>query len=229
MNVTAKELAAEAIKRNQQAVALETTRASDVQLKALDWLWPNRFALGKLGLLAGLPDRGKGLITADMAARVTNRELNDWPCGEGRAQFGNVVMLSAEDDAADTIVPRLIVAGADTNRVHLVSAAKRSDGTKKTFNLVTDLELLRAKIEEIGDVVLVVIDPLTAYLGVGKVNTFQGGDVRGVLTPLVDMAAENHFFVLGIMHFNKKADVSDALLRISDSLAFGAVAFVKRV
>jgi putative DNA primase/helicase len=134
------------------------------------------------------------------------------------------VLLSAEDDTADTIVPRLVAAGADLHRVHIVSMAQRGDGSKRTFNLVTDLEALRAKIEEIGDVVLVIIDPLTAYLGVGKVNTFQGGDVRGVLMPLVDLAAENRFFVLGIMHFNKKADVSDALLRISDSLAFGAVA-----
>jgi hypothetical protein len=30
--------------------------------------------------------------------------------------------------------------------------------------------------------------------------------------------------IIGVMHFNKKMDVTNALLRISDSLAFGAVA-----
>jgi putative DNA primase/helicase len=65
---------------------------------------------------------------------------------------------------------------------------------------------------------------LTNYLGVGKVNSNATIDVRGVLMPLVELAAEHHFLVLGIMHFNKKAEVSHALLRISDSLAFGATA-----
>jgi hypothetical protein len=104
--------------------------------------------------------------------------------------------------------------------------------TERSFQCINGVERdpvslhvpLRAKIKEVGDVVLVIIDPLTANLGVGKVNTHSGGDVRGVLTPLVELARENHFFVLGIMHFNKKQDVSDALLRISDSLAFGPVA-----
>src|SRR5262249_43795393 len=71
---------------------------------------------------------------------------------------------------------------------------------------------------------MVVIDHVTSYLGVGKVNTFQGGDVRGVLMPLTELAMENHFLVLGIMHFNKKGEVNNALLRVSESLSFGAVA-----
>ena len=38
------------------------------------------------------------------------------------------------------------------------------------------------------------------------------------------MAAEKHIFVLGVVHFNKKADVASAMLRISDSLAYVAAA-----
>jgi hypothetical protein len=49
-------------------------------------------------------------------------------------------------------------------------------------------------------------------------------DVRGFLTPLTDLAAEMRLFVLGIMHFNKKADVTNAMLRIADSLAYVAAA-----
>jgi putative DNA primase/helicase len=220
----AEEIAESALRKAQQAVSLESVVASAVSLKAVEWVWPNRFAFGKFAILAGLPDRGKGLITADMTGRITNPKMNDWPCGEGRAPFGSVIMLSAEDDVEDTIVPRLIAAEADLHRVQIIRMAKRSDGTKHTFSLLTDLEALRAKIEQIGDVVMVVIDPVTSYLGVGKVNTFQGGDVRGVLMPLTELAMENHFLVLGIMHFNKKGEVNNALLRVSESLSFGAVA-----
>jgi AAA domain len=92
------------------------------------------------------------------------------------------------------------------------------------FNLVTDLRLLRKAIERIGNVVLVIIDPVSAYLGVGKVDGRSATDVRGVLTPLKDMAEELHIAVIGIAHFNKKDDIKSALLRVSDSIAYVAAA-----
>ena len=94
----------------------------------------------------------------------------------------------------------------------------------RMFSLISDLEPLRRKIIEIGDVRLVLIDPISAYLGVGKVDSFRGTDVRAVLTPLTTLAVDTKVAVIGVMHFNKKTDVTNALLRISDSLAFGAVA-----
>jgi len=42
-----------------------------------------------------------------------------------------------------------------------------------------------------------------------------------VLAPLTEFAAEKRLFVLGVLHFNKKTDVTNAMLRISDSLACG--------
>jgi hypothetical protein len=42
-------------------------------------------------------------------------------------------------------------------------------------------------------------------------------DVRAVLGPLVSLATELKVAVIGIMHFNKKLDVTNVLLRISDS------------
>jgi putative DNA primase/helicase len=89
---------------------------------------------------------------------------------------------------------------------------------------MTDLALLREEIERVGNVVLVIIDPVSSYLGVGKVDGRSATDVRGVLTPLKEMAEELHIAVIGIAHFNKKDDVKSALLRVSDSLAWVAVA-----
>jgi putative DNA primase/helicase len=92
------------------------------------------------------------------------------------------------------------------------------------FSLVTDLELLRRKITEVGDVRMIQIDPLSAYLGHGKMDSFRTTDVRAVLGPVCELAAELKVAIVGVMHFNKKIDVTNALLRISDSLAFGAAA-----
>ena len=97
-------------------------------------------------------------------------------------------------------------------------------GEEKHFSLVTDLHLLRKAIVRIGNVVLVIIDPVSAYLGVGKVDSRSAADVRGTLTPLKNIAEELHIAVIGIAHFNKKDDIKSALLRVSDSIAYVAAA-----
>jgi putative DNA primase/helicase len=97
-------------------------------------------------------------------------------------------------------------------------------GKDRMFSLVTDLQMLKQKIMEVGNVLLIQIDPMSAYLGVGKIDSFRTTDVRAVLGPVVDLANECNAAIVGIMHFNKKTDVTNALLRISDSLAFGATA-----
>jgi putative DNA primase/helicase len=190
-------------------------------MSTVTWLWPNRFALGKLGIIAGLPDEGKGQLANYIVARVTTG--GPWPMGEGRSPIGNVVILQAEDGLSDTVVPRLAAAGADLSRVHLLGLVA-DQGKKRMLNLQTDLEILRRKIIDVGDVKLAVIDPVSAYMGVGKMDSFRTTDVRAVLGPLVDLLEELMIAGVGIMHFNKKVDVTNALLRISDSLAFGAAA-----
>jgi hypothetical protein len=107
--------------------------------------------------------------------------------------------------------------------VHFVNGA-RVNGKDKPFSLVTDLPLLRNAIGKNGNVVLVIIDPISAYLGVGKVDGRSATDVRGVLTPLKDMVEELHVALVGIAHFNKKDDIKSALLRVSDSIAYVAAA-----
>src|SRR6516164_3928740 len=200
---------------------LVTTMVADLEMCGIDWLWPGRFARGKFGLIAGLPDMGKGQIAAFITATVT--AALELPCDEGAAPQGNVIWFNAEDGASDTIKPRLIAAGADISWVHIVKGA-RVGGEDKTFSLVTDLQLLRKAIKRIGNVVLVIIDPMSAYLGVGKVDGRSATDVRGVIGPLTQLAEELHVAVIGIAHFNKKDDIKSALLRVSDSIAYVAAA-----
>jgi hypothetical protein len=201
--------------------SLVSSVASSYQMVAVRWLWQDRFALGKIGLIAGLPDEGKGQTLAHIAAVVTNG--GKWPMGEGHAPQGNVIVFSDEDDPRDTLVPRFAAAGADLDRIHIIKMAVE-DTKDRLFNLATDLEALREKIAEVGDVRLILIDPVSSYLGVGKIDGYRTTDVRAVLTPLATLAQDCNVSIIGVLHFNKKVDVTNALLRISDSLAFGAVA-----
>jgi putative DNA primase/helicase len=214
------------MEESAKAGALKTVNAADIKMQAVEWIWPGRFAVGKLGILAGMPDEGKGQILCFIAAAITNG--GPWPCNEGNAPKGKVLLLTAEDDLADTVVPRLVAAGADLHNVEILQMVG-GDGAghskkERMFNLVTDLDMLRRKLLEIGDVRMVMIDPITAYMGVKQVDSFKITDVRAVLGPVVQLAAELRVSFLAVMHFNKKTDVNNALLRISDSLAYGATA-----
>lgn len=98
-----------------------------------------------------------------------------WPADEGKAPLGNVIMFSAEDDPEDTIVPRLLAAGADVSRVRIVEAAKDANG-ERLFDLQHDLNALEREIERFGNVNLVTFDPISSYLG-SKIDGNSNNDV----------------------------------------------------
>jgi putative DNA primase/helicase len=211
----------ERIEQAPKFAVLESVCAAEVEIEDFDWVWPDRFALRKIGLIAGLPDEGKGQLLSDIIARITRGAA--WPCNEGNAPLGNVILFTAEDDIKDTITPRLLAANADLQRVTIIKMMHEA-GKPRMFSLISDLEILREKVIEIGNVKMVVIDPVSAYLGIGKVDSFRATDVRAVLGPLKELAEDMGLAILGIMHFNKKIDITNLLLRISDSLAYGAAA-----
>src|SRR5262249_47056715 len=91
---------------------------------------------------------------------------------------------------------------------------------QRIFNLQTDIELLERKITKIGDVALVVIDPVSSYLG--RTDSHKNSEVRGVLEPLSEMAERTHVAILTITHFSKSgaAHTTKALHRFIGSIAF---------
>ena len=77
-------------------------------------------------------------------------------------------MLTEEDCLEETIIPRLIAAKADLNRVQFLKKIRKDD-KDRMFLLSEDIEILAKIIARVGDVGLVTIDPITAYMG-GKVT-----------------------------------------------------------
>jgi putative DNA primase/helicase len=202
---------------------LITHRASDVQPEKLIWVWPGRIPEGKLVLLGGPPGLGKSQLTAFMAATISNG--GNWPCNEGSTTVGSVIFMSAEDGIEDTIVPRLMAAGANLDRVHIVASATKPDGTgRKTFSLKTDVDLLEVKAKEIRDVRLIIVDPISAYMGGSDGN--GNVETREVLEPLAEMANRLHIAVVAVTHLNKGGGGGNqtALNRFSGSIAFIAAA-----
>ena len=196
---------------------LVITRASDIKARKVDWLWDQRLPRGKVVLVAGEGGLGKSMALAWIAATVSTGR--DWPCGEGQSPIGSVIILSAEDDAADTIIPRLMAADADCYKVHILSAVRREDEKgHRSFNLQQDLPALEKKIGELRDVVLVIIDPITSYLG--AVDSHRNAELRSVLEPLGEMAARLGVTVIANTHLSKSTAGS------ANSRVIGSVAFV---
>ena len=164
---------------------------ADVTPEPIKWLWHRRVALGKPNLVAGQPGGGKFQLTIAMAATVSTG--SNWPDGASCPQ-GSIIFISCEDGVGDTIVPRLMAAGADLNRVHVLDWVRKPapDGQsfeQHLFNLSQDVQTLQALVEELGDVSLIVIDPISAY--VGGIDSHKASDVRGALAPLQNSGSRN--------------------------------------
>ena len=56
-----------------------------------------------------------------------------------------MIILAAEDDAADTILPRIEAAGGDCSKIFIVPMVRNPDGTTRSFNLQSDLAALESQ------------------------------------------------------------------------------------
>jgi len=193
------------------------TCLADVEPRPVSWLWPGRIPLGRITLLVGRPGEGKSFLTTDMAARVSTG--TPWPDGSDCPQ-GSVLMLTAEDDAADTIRPRLDAHYADVAHVHLLSAVRRVDEDGEYERLITlaDVYPIEESLLKLPDCKLIVVDPIGSYLG-GGTDAHRDNEVRGVLAPIAALAEKHGPAVLVVAH-RRKSQGSAA-----DDLVLGSRAF----
>jgi putative DNA primase/helicase len=192
--------------------------AHTIRPEAVDWLWPGWLARGKVHVLAGAPGTGKTTAALALAATVTTG--GRWPDGT-RAAPGEVLIWSGEDDPKDTLVPRLIAAGADLRRVRFV-ASTTDDRGPRAFDPASDMDALSEAIADRPPTLLIVDPVVSAVAG----DSHKNAEVRRALQPLVDLAMVRRCAVLGVSHFTKGTAGRDPTDRVTGSLAFGALARV---
>ena len=169
----------------------------------IDWDWPGVIARGKPLVLAGEKGGGKSTVTCDIAARKSRRQRWPWGGGGKRAAQEHVIIMSAEDDIEDTIVPRLETMGADMSYVHFVVGMRNADEIRE-FDLLSDLGKLEDKIMDLNvRVGMAIMDPITAYVPL-SVNQWMNGQVRRVMAPMGRLGQRLSMTPLGITHFNKR-------------------------
>jgi len=195
---------------------LTLTPASQIQIRPVHWLWHSRLALGTLALLGGREGIGKSIAIYHLGGLLTRGRLAGRFLGTPKA----IIVAATEDSWAHTIVPRLMAADADLDRVYRVDVTT-SEGIDSTLVLPRDLNRLHQLIAEV-DAAAVILDPLMSRVD-STLDTHKDADVRRALEPVVSLAAHSNCCVLGLIHVNKSAS-NDALTTLMGSRAFTAVA-----
>ncbi|TCT20276.1 AAA family ATPase [Thiobaca trueperi] len=200
--------------------AVTVVTASSIKPEPIDWMWEGWIARGKVEVLAGAPGTGKTTLAMALAATLTIG--GRWPDGT-HAEPGHVLIWSGEDDPRDTLVPRLLAAGANLDRVHIVTGFIQG-GQKRSFDPSKDALVLADHIAEMDPLpALLIVDPIVSAVA-GDSN--KAAEVRRALQPLVDLAMLRRCAVLGISHFTKGSAGRDPVERVTGSLSFGALARV---
>ncbi len=204
---TAKDLYKMADEAPDEEAAPVGVSMADIKPERVEWLWSRRIPKGKVTILDGDPGKGKSTILYDLAARIsTGAPLPD---GE-EVERGAALIVSAEDGAADTIVPRYLAAGGDPKRARII-------GSEEQFIIPNDLDKLERAIRQTG-ATFVVIDPVMSFLS-DDINSNRDQDVRRALQPLVNIAQKTGAAIVICRHLNKSSG-GPAIYRGQGSIGF---------
>ena len=192
-------------------IGLQMIKMSEIQSQEVSWLWFPFIPYGKLTIIQGDPGDGKTTLVLNIAAWLSKGEGLD---NEMKlSEPVNVIYQSAEDGLADTVKPRLELAGADCERILVI------DEKEKSLSMVDErLEkaIVRTKAR------MLILDPIQAYLG-GGMDMNRANEARDMTKKLGALAEKYQCAIILIGHMNKAAG-NKAAYRGMGSIDFFAVA-----
>ena len=194
-------------------------RASNVTPEKIHWLREGLIPLGRVAGIFGFPDGHcyARILRLRFPAAPHGRWASDRPNRQGFSFSPPRIPIP------DVLVPRLAGAGANLKRIGFMEAVKIG-GAKRNFDFARDLEALRNRIRSMRRkhqvVRLVVIDPITAYLG--DIHRNNPSQIRALLVRLEKLAAEFQLAIVFVAHRTRSARRGVALGQIAGSYKFGA-------
>jgi putative DNA primase/helicase len=155
--------------------------ADRIDQAPLRTIWRDRLIVGALNLIAGQPGSGKSSLTALMAAELSR-------------QGHTIVMSNCEDDPGSVTVPRLQVADAILERIHVIPPEDAPLFPK-------DVDALAGVIREAG-VKVVFLDPIGAHFRPERL-----AHDRPSLRRLASVAREAQCAIVAVHHTTKAGEV----------------------
>ena len=173
--------------KSQPQAARKLQQLSTVSMMPIRFVDKPLFQADAFHLLVGKKNAGKGTFLSAIAARVTRGEWGD---------KRNVIWIAAgEDSLALDVRPRIEAASGDASRVYYPPFVPK---------LPTEVGLLQKWAEELGNVGLIVMDPVSG-MAPGRSNSNLDSDVRPIISPLNDLADNLKCVVVGVRHLKKNA------------------------
>ena len=177
---------------DEQTRPLKLKGLSRYDARKVNYLWQGWFPLNSVSIVAGDPGQAKTSFLLKMASAVTTGG-KPYPNAEPTPK-GSVVFATAEDSIEHTILPRVMAAGGDPSKFYIVENVD--------FDMVEQRDEFMQAIRQLGDVRMVIIDPITAYMSKGSDGN-SNVDVRIALRSLTDVAEDLDLAIIGISHLNK--------------------------
>ena len=190
---------------------LRMIKLSEIQAEEVKWLWFPMIPYGKLTIVQGDPGDGKTTLILNIAAKLSRGEGLDENMKP--TEPINIIYQTAEDGLADTVKPRLEMAGADCERIMVI------DESEKSLSMI-DERLEEAIIKT--NAKLLILDPIQAYLG-GGMDMNRANEARDMTKKLGALAEKYKCAIVLIGHMNK-ASGNKAAYRGMGSIDFFAVA-----
>jgi hypothetical protein len=180
--------------------ALEFRRLAEVEMRSIEWLDKPLWQRAAFQLVAGRKGAGKGTYLAGLAARTSRGDLFGGP--------RNVLIVATEDSDEIDVKPRVVAAGGDVDRIYSLNSA---------MLLPRDVPALRLAALEIGDVGLIILDPIASHV---RGDTHAEEPVRNAIDPLNGLANELDCLLIGVRHLSEKSALNGALAAILGASAW---------
>jgi putative DNA primase/helicase len=155
--------------------------ATEIPQVALRTIWRDRLIVGALNLIAGQPGIGKSSLTALIAAELSR-------------QGKTIILSNCEDDPGSVTVPRLTVAGAILERVHVIPP-------EDAPLFPREYEGLEHVIERTGTA-CVIVDPIGAHF-----KPERRAHDREVLRQLASIGRRTNCAIVAVHHTTKMGEV----------------------
>jgi hypothetical protein len=159
-----------------------------------EYLIPKLVPYGTVTGLFGGEGIGKGFLEAALASIISTG--GTFP-GGASAPLGSVIMITPEDDPNVTTVKRIIASGGNGKYIRDMTTV---DGAP--FKIPTSLPRLREAIGALGNVRLVIADPLGDLSSIGLTSSVT--KMRDtIINPCIDVAEDTGVAFILTMHTNK--------------------------
>ncbi len=206
-------------------VTIVIQKISEVKERKIDWLWKDRIAYGKITLFAGEPGVGKSQLLLYIASIISKG--NKFHFENSYSKQSKVLLISGEDNAEDTIKPRLMALNGNINNIDYVKGIKKIDKKgNEYYDVICLVDHLAELEEEIikNNYRLLIIDPITLYLG--SIDENKNKEIRSALAMISALAERHNLAIVLNSHFSKPSGNTQrgAIYRVMGSIGFAAAA-----